>query len=336
MSAIESMKNTARIGITIGDPNGIGPEIILKSFKDKRIFEEVTPVVFSTTGILDQYIELLDYPISIHEINSLTQCKEGHVNVFTIPKEYQIQPGKFCEVAGEISYISLKTATKEMMNGQIDALVTAPINKSNIQNDEFQFKGHTEYFTSLSNTDISLMLMVHQNLRVALVTNHLPLEAVSTSLTKELICKKAKLLNQTLKKDFGIIKPKIAVLALNPHSGDNGLIGNEEVNIIHPAIKELNKQSILVFGPFPTDGFFANNGFAKFDGVLAMYHDQGLTAFKILSQNQGVNFTAGLPIVRTSPDHGTAYEIAGKGMADETSFRNAMYSAIDICRKRIS
>ena len=165
------MKTTRKIGITIGDPNGIGPEIILKSFKDERLFEEVTPIVFSTKSILDQYIELLDYPISVHEINSLTQCKEGHVNVFTLPKEYQIQPGKFCEDAGEISYISLKTATNEMMNGQIDALVTAPINKSNIQNDEFQFKGHTEYFTSLSNTDISLMLLVYQNLRIALVTN---------------------------------------------------------------------------------------------------------------------------------------------------------------------
>ena len=330
------MKNTTTIGITIGDPNGIGPEIILKSFKDERLFEEVTPIVFSTEGILDQYIELLDYPISIHKMNSLTQCKDGRVNVFTIPKEYKIQPGKFCEDAGEISYISLKTATNEMMNGQIDALVTAPINKSNIQNDEFNFKGHTEYFTSLSNTDMSLMLMVYQNLRVALVTNHLPLEAISSSLTKELIYKKAALLNQTLIKDFGIIKPKIALLALNPHNGDKGLIGNEEIKIIHPAIKELNKQGILVFGPFPTDGFFANNGFAKFDGVLAMYHDQGLAPFKILSRNQGVNFTAGLPIVRTSPDHGTAYDIAGKGIADETSFRNAMYSAIDICRKRIN
>ena len=334
MSVIKSMKTTTKIGITIGDPNGIGPEIILKSFKDERLFEEVIPIVFSTKSILDQYIKLLDYPISVHEINSLTQCKEGHVNVFTLPKEYQIQPGKFCEDAGEISYISLKTATNEMMNGQIDALVTAPINKSNIQNDEFQFKGHTEYFTSLSNTDISLMLLVYQNLRIALVTNHLPLKAVSASITKELIFKKAELLNQTLRNDFGIINPKIALLSLNPHSGDNGLIGNEEVKIINPVIKEFNKQGMLVFGPFPADGFFANKGYIKFDGILAMYHDQGLAPFKILSQNQGVNFTAGLPIVRTSPDHGTAYDIAGKGIADETSFRNAIYSAIDICKKR--
>ena len=335
MFIIESMKNTKKIGITIGDPNGIGPEIILKSFKDKRLFKEVTPIVFSTKGILDQYIKLFDYPISIHEINSLSQCKEGHINAFTIPKDYKIQPGKFCEKAGEISFISLITATNQMMNGQLDALVTAPINKSNIQNDEFPFKGHTEYFTSLYNTDISLMLMVYQNLRVALVTNHLPLAVISASLTKELIFKKAELLNRTLRNDFGIIKPKIALLALNPHSGDKGLIGNEEEEIISPSIKELKKIGVLAFGPYPTDGFFANNGYSKFDAVLAMYHDQGLTPFKILSQNHGVNFTAGLPIVRTSPDHGTAYDIAGKGLADETSFRNAICSATDIFRKRI-
>ncbi|MEC8616165.1 MAG: 4-hydroxythreonine-4-phosphate dehydrogenase PdxA [Bacteroidota bacterium] len=329
------MSNTKKIGVTIGDPNGIGPEIILKNFKDKRLLEEVTPIVFSTKNILNQYVELFDYPISIHEINSLTQCKEGHVNAFTIPKDYQIQPGTCCEKAGEISFVSLKIASSQMMNGQLDALVTAPINKSNIQNDEFQFRGHTEYFTSLSNTDLSLMLMIYQNLRVALVTNHLPLAAISSSLTKELICKKGELLNQTLIKDFGIIKPKIAVLGLNPHSGDKGLIGNEEEEIINPSIRELKKNGVLAFGPFPTDGFFANNGYSRFDAVLAMYHDQGLTPFKILSQNHGVNFTAGLPIVRTSPDHGTAYDIAGKGVADETSFRNAIYSAIDISRKRI-
>ena len=328
------MNNTKKIGITIGDPNGIGPEIILKSFNDKKLFEEVTPIIYSTKSILDQYIELFGYNISIHEINSLTQCKEDHINALNLSNDYIIQPGKFCEKAGEISFISLKTATSQIMNGQIDALVTAPINKSNIQNDEFKFKGHTEYFTGLSNTEISLMLMVYQNLKVALVTNHLPLAAISASLTKELIYKKTKLLNRTLIKDFGVIKPKIAVLALNPHSGDRGLIGNEEEEIISPSIKELKKNGVMAFGPFPADGFFANNGYSKFDAVLAMYHDQGLTPFKILSQNHGINFTAGLPIVRTSPDHGTAYDIAGKGVADETSFRSAIYSAVDICRKR--
>ncbi len=328
------MKKRTRIGITIGDPNGIGPEIILKSFKDVRLFEEVTPVIFSSKNTIDYYLELLGFDILVNEINSLKKCKEGHFNIHSLPLEHNVEPGKFCRIAGEVSYQSLKIATNEMVNGGLDAIITAPINKSNIQNNEFNFKGHTEYFTSLSNTNTSLMLMIHHNLRVALVTNHLPLSEISGSITTELILKKAELFHQTLIKDFGIIKPKIALLGLNPHCGDNGLIGQEENVIINPAIAILKKNGILIFGPFPTDGFFANNGYAEFDGILAMYHDQGLAPFKILSQNQGVNFTAGLPIVRTSPDHGTAYDIAGKGTADETSFRNAIYSAIDISRKR--
>ena len=323
------------VGITIGDPNGIGPEIIIKTFNDNRLLDFITPVIYSPKNIIKDYVNLLQCSVDFKVISNLKNIKNKNLYIFDIPdKSFKISPGKNCKEAGEISFKSLELATESMIKNQLDVIITAPINKSNIQNKSFNFKGHTEYFTSLANVEHSLMLMVHQDLRVALVTNHLPLKNISNALNDTLIKDKARLFNNSLIKDFGIQCPKIALLGLNPHCSDDGLIGNEEGDIIIPAIEQLNKEGLLVYGPFPTDGFFANGAYQKFDGILAMYHDQGLAPFKIISQNQGVNFTAGLPIIRTSPDHGTAYNIAGNGIADENSFRNAIYTAIDIYKKR--
>ena len=329
------MKKNIIAGITIGDPNGIGPEIIIKTFSDPKLLSTITPVIYSPIDVLDFYLKKLNVDLAFNRINSPKHAVLGKINVLLLDSfEFIVEPGKVTKNAGEISFISLKNATEDLFNNLTDFIVTAPINKDNIQNKEFTFFGHTEYFTKKCSLKESLMLMVHGGLRVGLVTNHLPVKDVSKAITKEKILTKLILMNNSIKSDFGITNPKIAVLGLNPHSGDNGLIGLEEKEIIIPAIKKALNKNINVSGPFPADGFFANNNHKNYDAVLGMYHDQGLIPFKVLSKNEGVNFTAGLPIIRTSPDHGTGYDIAGKGIANSTSFENAIIMAKDIFDSR--
>ncbi len=329
------MKDQITAAITIGDPNGIGPEIILKTFKDERLLSEITPIIYSPIEVLDFYIKNLNLKTELNKITKAQDAADNKLNVlsFNCP-EMLISPGNITKQGGEIAFQSLKKATADLLHLNADIIVTAPINKDNIQNEEFNFLGHTEYFTEKCNQNESLMLMAHHNLKIGLVTNHLPIEKISENIHESQILNKLLLMHQALKKDFAKSNPKIALLGLNPHSGDNGLIGNEEKLIIKPTILAAKKMNINVSGPFPADGFFANKNHKKFDGILAMYHDQGLIPFKILSNNEGVNFTAGLPIIRTSPDHGTGYDIAGKSIAKEQSFKNALLMAKSIYKKR--
>ena len=329
------MSNTIIAGITIGDPNGIGPEIILKSFTDQRILEEITPVIYSPIEILEYYQKKLNLHLRYEFIKNPSKAKAKKINLIKLEKNnFSVEAGKITKEAGAIAFDSLQKATSDLSKNLLDVIVTSPINKDNIQNENFNFLGHTEYFTENSNLKESLMLMVHNELRVGLATNHLSIKKVSPSILQENLFQKLELYNKTLIKDFNISNPKIALLGLNPHAGDNGLIGDEEKNIIIPFIQKAKEKNLLVYGPYAADGFFANHNYLKFDGVLAMYHDQGLIPFKILSNNEGVNFTAGLPIVRTSPDHGTGYNIAGKGTANSASFRNALFEAKDIYHRR--
>ncbi|MFL2585114.1 MAG: 4-hydroxythreonine-4-phosphate dehydrogenase PdxA [Parvicellaceae bacterium] len=329
------MKDQITAAITIGDPNGIGPEIILKTFKDERLLSEITPIIYSPIEVLDFYIKNLNLKTKLNKISKAQDAADNKLNVlsFNCP-EMLISPGNITKQGGEIAFQSLKKATADLLHLNADIIVTAPINKDNIQNKEFNFLGHTEYFTEKCNQNESLMLMAHHNLKIGLVTNHLPIEKISENIHESQILNKLLLMHQALKKDFAKSNPKIALMGLNPHSGDNGLIGNEEKLIIKPTILAAKKMNINVSGPFPADGFFANKNHKKFDGILAMYHDQGLIPFKILSNNEGVNFTAGLPIIRTSPDHGTGYDIAGKSIAKEESFKNALLMAKSIYKKR--
>ncbi len=330
-------KNTI-VGLTMGDINGVGIEVILKSLSDERILEQITPVVYGSSIAVDYYKNLIDsFPIKINVLKTIDTLAHNKLNLINIIKvDISIKPGENLTKAGEYALESLEAATTDLAAGKIDVLVTAPINKKNIQAENFSFPGHTEYLTSLSNVDDSLMLMVKEGLRVGLATNHLPLSEVSKSIDQVTIIKKLKLLNNSLIKDFCVSHPKIAVLGLNPHAGDLGLLGTEEEEIIIPAINTVKKDNILAFGPYSADGFFGSGNFKEFDGILAMYHDQGLVPFKTLAAGTGVNFTAGLPIVRTSPDHGTAYNIAGKNIASFNSFRNAIYLAVDIHKNRSS
>ena len=329
------MDKIVSVGITLGDPNGIGPEIIVKSLSRKSILDKIKPIIYCPEDILLYYIQKFNLNLSINVITSPKQAINNVLNLIDIKgNNFKLCPGKITNEAGNIAFKSLKAASDDLFNSKTDVIVTAPINKDNIQNEDFNFMGHTEYFTSRCKLEESLMLMVHNNLRVGLVTNHLPLNIVSKSISNDLIIKKLTLLKQVLEKDFNINNPKLALLGLNPHSGDNGLIGFEEKEIIIPAIKYALNKNINISGPFPADGFFANNNHINYDGVLAMYHDQGLIPFKVMSRNEGVNFTAGLPIIRTSPDHGTGYDIAGKGVANSTSFENAIIMAKDIFNSR--
>ena len=329
------MAKIISVGITLGDPNGIGPEIIVKSLSRKSILNTIKPILYCPKDILLYYIEKFKIDLSLNVITSPEQAINKALNLIDIKgNNFKLRPGKISNEAGDIAFKSLKAASDDLFNIKTDVIVTAPINKDNIQNTDFNFMGHTEYFTFRCNLDESLMLMVHNNLKIGLVTNHLPLNDVSKNISNELIIKKLNLLNLVLNKDFNIKNPKLALLGLNPHSGDNGLIGLEEKEIIIPAIKKALNKNINVSGPFPADGFFANNNHKNYDAVLAMYHDQGLIPFKVLSKNEGVNFTAGLPIIRTSPDHGTGYDIAGKGIANSTSFENAIIMAKDIFDSR--
>ena len=322
------------VGISIGDLNGIGSEVILKTFEDNRMLEMCTPVIFGSVKTMSFIKKNLKLETNIHGIDNLNQLVIGKINVLNVWKEdVSINYGVNDENAGKYAIKSFTTATSALKDGLIDVLVTAPINKYNIQSDDFKFPGHTDYLDQQLDGN-ALMFMVQDNLRVGLVTDHIPVNEVSKHLTSELISKKIETINLSLMQDFSINKPKIAVLGLNPHAGDGGVIGNEDDKIIKPTIKKLFEKGILAFGPFPADGFFGSAQYEKYDAVIAMYHDQGLIPFKTLSFGNGVNFTAGLNKIRTSPDHGTAYDIAGKGIADHNSFKEAVYSAIDIFKSR--
>ena len=331
-----SNKKPVRVGISIGDINGIGPEIILKTFSDNRLLDFVTPVIYGSASLLSAHRKSLDLPAMTH--TNLEEGMEAKSKTLYIKKCWDKDPelniGKETPEGGEFAVKSLKAATDDLAASKIDVLVTAPINKHNVQSSEFNFPGHTEFLAKLSNVDNALMLMVADKLRVAVVSGHVPLKDVAKNLTKEKIVESITQLNDSLIKDFGIPRPKIAVLGLNPHAGDNGVIGDEEKEIIIPAINDSKGRGMLAFGPYSADGFFGSSVYTHYDGILAMYHDQGLVPFKSLSFGNGVNFTAGLPIVRTSPDHGTGFDIAGKNEASESSFRNALYLALDVYRTR--
>ena len=322
------------VGISIGDLNGIGSEVILKTFEDTRMLELCTPVIFANVKIVSFLKKELKLDVAIHGIDKVEQLVVGKINVLNVWREgVNLEFGKNDDVVGGYAIKSFVAATKALKEGLVDVLVTAPINKYNIQSEEFKFPGHTDYLDKELEGD-ALMLMVHDDLRVGLLTDHVPVNEVAKHLNEKLISSKIKTIIQTLKQDFEIEKPKVAVLGLNPHSGDNGVIGQEEEKIMKPALKKLFEAGNMVFGPFPADGFFGSAQYEKYDAVIATYHDQGLIPFKTLSFENGVNYTAGLNKVRTSPDHGTAYEIAGKGVANHESFKEAVYLAIDIYNKR--
>ena len=322
------------VGISIGDLNGIGSEVVLKTFEDSRMLELCTPVIFANVKILSFIKKSFELTAPLHGIDKLDQMVIGKINVLNVWNEgVDLNFGNNDDIIGKYAIKSFVTATKALKESQIDVLVTAPINKYNIQSEDFKFPGHTDYLDKELEGD-ALMFMVQDNLRVGLLTDHIPVNEVASHLTEALLIKKITTIKKSLTQDFGINKPKIAVLALNPHAGDNGVIGKEDDEIIKPVLKKLFEKGNLVFGPFPADGFFGSNQYEKYDAVIAMYHDQGLIPFKTLSFGKGVNYTAGLNKIRTSPDHGTAYEIAGKGIADFNSFREAVYMAIDIFKTR--
>jgi len=334
------MSEKIKIGISIGDVNGIGLEIILKTLADSRIYDYCTPIVYGHTKVASFYrrttnIEELNFAVISHpsEASGKKDQRKPHM-INCWEEDVKIEPGVVNAAVGKYSFLSLEKATIDLVNGDIDALVTAPINKDTIQSEEFKFPGHTEYLQERGGAAESLMFLVSDTLRVGVVTGHIPVAKIAESITGEKILAKLKLMDESLRSDFWIRKPRIAVLGLNPHAGDNGLIGDEEQNIIIPAIQEARNANILAFGPYPADGFFANGTYLQFDAVLAMYHDQGLIPFKQIAFESGVNFTAGLNFVRTSPDHGTAYDIAGQNKASEVSFREAIFTALHIVKRR--
>lgn len=324
-----------KVGISIGDINGIGLEVIIKTFTDTRMLELCTPIVYGSSKISQFHRKALSInDFSFHSIKSIKEINHKKPNLLECWKEdVNIHLGESHADGGKYALLSLEAATKDLAEGNIDALITAPINKENIQSEQFNFPGHTEYLSEKFEGQ-SLMLMVNDFVKVGVVTNHIPVSAIANSLSSDTIFSKIKILNKSLVQDFCINGPKIAVLALNPHAGDNGLIGKEEEEIIAPAINNAKSIGINCFGPYPADGFFGSGNYQKFDAILAMYHDQGLIPFKSLSFSEGVNFTAGLNIVRTSPDHGVAYEIAGQNKAEENSFRKAVYLACDVVKNR--
>ena len=325
------------IGITHGDINGIGYEIILKTLADNRIEEMFTPVIYGSSKVTAYHRKNLDIPnLNLTVIASAEDIHPNRINIINcISDDVKVELGQSTQEAGQAAFAALERATEDLSKGLLNALVTAPINKNNIQSDSFHFPGHTEYLQKKFGNDSSaLMMLVNETIRVAVVTGHIPVKDVPSHLTKDKIVEKLNILNASLKQDFAIVRPRIAVLGLNPHAGDNGVIGNEETEIIIPAIKEAEQQGILCFGPYPSDGFFGADKYNQFDAVLAMYHDQGLIPFKTITMETGVNFTAGLPIIRTSPDHGTAYDLAGQNLASEDSFRHAVYMACDISKNR--
>jgi len=328
--------NKPRIGITLGDINGIGTEVVIKALADNRLLSMITPVIYGSTRAISFYKKLMNLEeFNYTQVRNKGQFAPKSINVVNCWEDtLEIVPGKPSRDAGKAALLALKQASEELKEGLVDALVTAPIDKQSIHSDEFPFKGHTEYLTEFFGVSESLMFMVSDTLRVGLVTEHIPLKEVAGAITKEKIESKLKIMEQSLRKDFGITKPKIAVLGLNPHAGDSGLIGQEEEQLIKPVVADQKNKGRLVYGPFPADGFFASGNHTKYDGILAMYHDQGLVAFKTLAFENGINFTAGLPVVRTSPDHGTGYTLVGKNLASESSLRAAIYQANDIFKLR--
>lgn len=324
------------VGISQGDINGIGLEVIIKTFLDPQIFDICTPVLFGSQKTASFHRKALNIEdFSFNHIKDLSEINHKRANIINVYEEdITIELGQQTPAGGKYAFLSLEAAAYALAQGKIHVLVTAPINKENIQSDDFKFPGHTEYLDDKFGNGNSLMFLVSDDLRVAVVTGHIPVTKVAQELSPEKILKKLHTLQRSLIEDFGIRKPKIAVLGLNPHAGDNGVIGDEEKNIIMPAINKAKDEGMMVYGPYPADGFFGNGTYKSFDAVLAMYHDQGLIPFKTIAFNNGVNFTAGLPVVRTSPDHGTAYDIAGKNLASEESFRKAVYMAIDIYKTR--
>lgn len=325
-----------RIGISIGDLNGIGPEVVMKALADTRLLSLITPVIYGSAKVISFYKKQLN----IEEFNYAQVKSKGmlipkNINVVNCwEDQFEITPGKPSKESGKFALLAIRQACEELKEGLIDAMVTAPVDKQTIHSAEFPFKGHTEYITQFFNANDSLMFMVSEKLRVGLVTEHVSLKEVAALITKEKIEQKLRLMDESLRKDFNIPKPRIAILGLNPHAGDGGLLGLEEEDFMKPLVSEWRTKGKLVFGPFPPDGFFGTAQYLKYDGILAMYHDQGLIPFKNIAFETGVNFTAGLPVVRTSPDHGTGYNIAGKNQANEQSMREAIYAAAQIVKNR--
>lgn len=329
-----------KVGITQGDINGIGYEVILKTLADARFVELCTPVVYGSAKVAAYHRKALEMePVNFNIVTSAQQVVDGQNNLINcIDEEIKVEIGHATEQVGPAAYAALERAVADLSEGLIDVLVTAPINKHTMQLPDFNFPGHTEYLQERlgEEGDKALMILLNDTLRIALATGHMPLSQVAGSLSQESILEKLQIFEHSLSHDFAVYKPRIAVLSLNPHAGENDMLGKEESEIIRPAIEEAKKKGILCFGPYAADGFFGTEHYRKFDGVLAMYHDQGLAPFKALAMENGVNYTAGLPYVRTSPDHGTAYDIAGKGLASEESFRQAIYTALDVFRRRIA
>ncbi|SMC40307.1 4-hydroxythreonine-4-phosphate dehydrogenase PdxA [Cellulophaga tyrosinoxydans] len=323
-----------KVGISIGDLNGIGCEVVLKTFEDSRMLDFCTPIIFASNKTISYQKSELGLEINYNGIQEASKALEGKINVVNVWREIPaINFGEATKEGGDYAIKSLKAAVTALKNGEVDVLVTAPINKNNIQAEDFKFPGHTDYLAQELEGE-SLMFMVTDELKVGLLTDHIAVKDVAQAITPELIKSKVATIEKSLKIDFGISKPKIALLGINPHSGDNGIIGQEDDAILKPVIKEISESGTLVYGPYSADSFFGSDGFKKFDAILAAYHDQGLIPFKTLSFGKGVNYTAGLNKVRTSPDHGTAYEIAGKGKADHSSFKEAVFTAIEIFRNR--
>lgn len=330
-------KEKIKVGISVGDLNGIGLEVVLKTFQDKRMMEFCTPVMYASPKVIAYHKKALNLNIPVNQAKSEEDLVADKLNCITVWKEeVQMDFGKPSKEIGSFAFKSLEAATNAVKEGKVDFLLTAPINKDNIFNEDFEFPGHTEYLGDAFGGD-PLMLLVHENLRLGLITGHVPLSEVASLISADLIRSKVDILNKSLQQDFGIDRPKIAVLGLNPHCGDKGVIGKEDDELVKPVIEQIRKEeNKLVFGPYAADGFFGSAAYKEFDGVLAMYHDQGLAPFKTIAFGNGVNFTAGLEAIRTSPDHGTGYEIAGKNQASPESFKQALYTGIQLFRERVS
>jgi 4-hydroxythreonine-4-phosphate dehydrogenase len=326
-----------RVGITHGDINGVGYEVILKAFSDPTMMELCTPIVYGSPKVATYHRKAMDIQTNFSIINVADEAQDGKLSILNcVDDELKVELTAATPDAGKAALDALERALQDYREGLIDVLVTAPINKHTIQSENFHFPGHTEYIEErVGDHKKALMILLKDDFRVALVTGHIPVKDIASTITKELIMDKLAIFHRSLKQDFGIDSPRIAVFSLNPHAGDNGVIGTEESEVIIPAMQEMIAKGIQCFGPYPADGFMGSGNFTRFDGILAMYHDQGLAPFKALAMDEGVNFTAGLPIVRTSPAHGTAYDIAGQGIASEASFRQAIYTAIDVYRNRI-
>lgn len=329
-----SSRSDVRVGISVGDINGIGVEVTMKALEDARMLQDCTPIIYGSEKLFVEHKKQLRMNnFNFSGISSANDARRKKINVVNVWDE-EVEPkyGEISETGGKYAFLSLQAATNDLASGKIDVLVTAPISKEAMAKTGFKFPGHTEYLADMAGQDEALMLMVSSTMRVGLVTSHIALKDVSTTVTVDKVLAKINAFNASLKKDFGIQRPKIAVFGLNPHAGENGKMGDEERETIIPAINRAQNEGILAYGPYPADGFFGSGARSKFDGVLAMYHDQGLAAFKALAFDEGVNFTAGLPIIRTSPDHGTAFDIAGENKASGDSMRQAIYLAMDVFR----